>query len=110
MHLVKKYGSRAELICKLTVNEPLLKEKLSERYPYIKAEVVHAVRNEMAVTPRDFLARRIRFEITDWNETLHVLPVVTTLMARELGWNPEERERQADEYAREIGKFISDAE
>jgi glycerol-3-phosphate dehydrogenase len=110
VHLVKKYGSRAERICKLTVDEPLLKEKLSEHYPYIKAEVVYAVRDEMAVTPRDFLARRIRFEITDWDETLNSLPVVTTLMARELGWNPEERERQADNYAREIGKFISDAE
>lgn len=110
IHLVKKYGSRAELICKLTLNEPLLKEKLSEHYPYIKAEVVHAVRNEMAVTPRDFLARRIRLEITDWDETLNSLPVVTALMARELGWNAEEKQRQADDYAREISKFISDAE
>jgi glycerol-3-phosphate dehydrogenase len=71
--------------------------------------VVYTVRNEMAVTPRDFLARRIRLEITDWNETLNSLPVVADLMARELGWTEDEKAKYADAYATEIGKFISDA-
>jgi glycerol-3-phosphate dehydrogenase len=108
VHLVKKYGSRAESVCQITDNE--LKGKLSPGYPYIKAEVVYAVRHEMAMTPRDFLARRIRFEITDWKATLKSLPVVAELMARELGWSVEEKEMQIHEYAAEIGKFMADAE
>ncbi|TLV03570.1 glycerol-3-phosphate dehydrogenase/oxidase [Dyadobacter luticola] len=108
-HLVKKYGSRASLIGDIVLAEPALKERLVAQYPYIKAEVIHTVRHEMAVTPRDFLARRIRLEITDWNETLNCLPEVAALMARELGWNEEEKRKQIDAYAAEIRKFISDA-
>jgi glycerol-3-phosphate dehydrogenase len=63
----------------------------------------------MVVMPRDFLARRIRLEITDWDETLNSLPVVADLMARELGWTGEEKATYANAYATEIGKFISDA-
>lgn len=109
-HLIKKYGSRATQIGELVADDPSLGERLSVRYPYIKAEVIHTVRNEMAVIPRDFLARRIRFEITDWNETLNSLPVVADLMARELGWNEEEKQRNVDAYASEIRKFVSDAQ
>ncbi|MNL65469.1 hypothetical protein D3C87_1898030 [compost metagenome] len=63
----------------------------------------------MVVTPRDFLARRIRLEITNWDETLNSLPVVVDLMARELNWTEEEKAGYAGAYATEIGKFISDA-
>jgi glycerol-3-phosphate dehydrogenase len=108
-HLVRKYGSRAPQVALLAREDVQLKERLSSEYPYIRAEVVYTVRNEMAVTPRDFLARRIRLEITDWNETLNSLPVVADLMARELGWTEDEKAKYADAYATEIGKFISDA-
>ena len=108
-HLVRKYGSRAHLVASLAREDVQLRERLSPAYPYIRAEVVHAVRNEMVVTPRDFLARRIRLEITDWDETLNSLPVVADLMARELGWTEAEKARYADAYASEIGKFIADA-
>lgn len=108
-HLVKKYGSRAAQLGELVADDPSLGERLSARYPYIRAEVIHTVRNEMAVTPRDFLARRIRFEITDWNETLNCLPVVAELMARELGWSDVEKENHVAAYASEIKKFVSDA-
>ncbi|MHA4739334.1 glycerol-3-phosphate dehydrogenase/oxidase [Dyadobacter sp. MSC1_007] len=109
-HLVKKYGSRATQIGELVADDLSLGERLSARYPYIRAEVIHTVRNEMAVIPRDFLARRIRLEITDWDETLNSLPVVADLMARELGWNQEEKQRNVDAYASEIRKFVSDAQ
>ncbi|GGN05504.1 glycerol-3-phosphate dehydrogenase [Dyadobacter beijingensis] len=108
-HLVLKYGSRAPQVALLAQEDNALKERLSPHYPYIRAEVVYTVRNEMVVAPRDFLARRIRLEITDWNETLNSLPVVADLMARELSWTDEEKTRYADAYAEEIGKFISDA-
>ena len=108
-HLVRKYGSRAHLVASLAREDVQLRERLSPEYPYIRAEVVYTVRNEMVVAPRDFLARRIRLEITDWDETLNSLPVVADLMARELGWTEEEKARYADAYATEIGQFISDA-
>jgi len=108
-HLVKKYGSRATLVADLTAGESNLKERLSASYPYIQAEIIYTVRNEMVVTPRDFLARRIRLEITDWQETLRCLPVVAKLMARELGWDENEMQRQIDDYSLQLKRFMADA-
>ncbi|KAA6441294.1 FAD-dependent oxidoreductase [Dyadobacter flavalbus] len=108
-HLVRKYGSRATRIGALTLNDPALKQRLSAQYPYIKAEVMYGIQHEMVVTPRDFLARRIRLEITDWKETLHCLPVVAELMAQSLGWNEEEKQKQVASYSAELKKYISDA-
>ncbi|ACT93228.1 glycerol-3-phosphate dehydrogenase/oxidase [Dyadobacter fermentans] len=108
-HLVSKYGSRAHQVASLVQEDAQLAERLSPAYPYIRAEVVFTVRNEMVVTPRDFLARRIRLEITDWDETLNSLPVVADLMAHELGWTEAEKTRYADAYASEIGQFMADA-
>lgn len=108
-HLVKKYGSRATLVADLTTQEIGLKERLSTSYPYTQAEIIYTVRNEMVVTPRDFLARRIRLEITDWQETLRCLPIVASLMARELGWDESETQRQIDDYSLQLKQFMADA-
>lgn len=108
-HLVKKYGSRAEKICDLTSSNPELKERLSSKYPYIKAEVIYTVGTEMVVTPRDFLARRIRLEITDWETTIKILPVVADLMASELKWSEVEKQQHISDYQKEIQKFIFEA-
>jgi glycerol-3-phosphate dehydrogenase len=108
-HLVQKYGSRAEDVCLLTVYDPDLKELLDPAYPYIGAEVVYCARVEMATTPRDFLARRIRLEITDWDTTLNVLPVVGRLMAKELKWPDQKMEEEVMAYRHKIEEFIQSA-
>lgn len=104
-HLVGKYGSKAVEIGKLVEENPDLKSKLDDNYPYIQAEVIYTVRQEMAMRPRDILARRIRLEITDWQATLACLPVVTTLMGKELGWEPQDQQRIMREYQEEIAYF-----
>ncbi len=108
-HLVQKYGCRAGEVAKLTTFNNPLKERLSPQYPYIKAEVLYTVRQEMAVIPRDFLARRIRLEITDWKTTLQVLPTVVEIMGIELGWDNAERERQISQYAQQLQYFQKEA-
>jgi len=108
-HLVKKYGCRASEIGKLTAIRPELKERLDSKYPYIKAEVVYTVKQEMAVTPRDVLARRIRLEITDWETTLTVLPMVAELMSDELGWSDTEQTKHIRDYSGQLKHFIAEA-
>jgi glycerol-3-phosphate dehydrogenase len=108
-HLVKKYGSRADQICALTMKDPSLKELLHPDYPYIKAEVVYTVQNEMVVTPRDFLARRIRMEITDWRATLICTPIVVDLMAPYLGWSEDEKLQQITTYTGQLDRFMAEA-
>ncbi|MBE9464091.1 glycerol-3-phosphate dehydrogenase/oxidase [Dyadobacter subterraneus] len=108
-HLVSKYGSRANEIGKLVTANPALKEKLDSNYPYITAEIIYSVRNEMAITPRDILARRIRMEITDWQATLRCLPVVADLMGEELSWSRILKEKYIQEYSQEIKQFMANA-
>ena len=92
------YGSDAEEIEKL--GEGYLKEKIHPDYPFLKAEVVWAVRNEMAVQLEDVLARRIRLLFIDVNAALEVAPMVAELMAKELN--------QSDEWVNiQVEKFRS---
>ncbi|MBU1822935.1 MAG: FAD-dependent oxidoreductase [Bacteroidetes bacterium] len=108
-HLLLKYGSRAHQLVQLMQEDASLADRLIHEYPYIKAEVVYTVRHEMAVVPRDFLARRIRLEITDWKATLQCLPMVCELMGKELGWDKPTRQKRQEEYQNEILAFKKEA-
>ena len=51
------------------------------------AEVVWAVREEMAMTVEDVLARRVRLLFLDAKAALEAAPAVAAVMAIELGFN-----------------------
>lgn len=108
-HLSRTYGSRAENVAALVQSDPGLGERLVPRYPFIRAEVVYTTQHEMAVTPRDVLARRMRLEILSWEDTLACLPVVADLMASSLGWSKATRQHMADTYAAQLTLFIQEA-
>jgi glycerol-3-phosphate dehydrogenase len=92
------YGSDAASIRSLTLQEPALGERIHERSQYTGAEVVWAVRNEMAITVEDVLARRLRLLFLDARAALEAAPLVAGLMARELG-------RDADWEASQVKQF-----
>ncbi|MBK6931787.1 MAG: FAD-dependent oxidoreductase [Saprospirales bacterium] len=104
-HLAANYGSRATQVAQLARDNPDLAGRLLPAYPYLRAEVVYAIRLEMACTLRDVLARRIRMEITDWAATLAAAPAAARLMARELNWTPEIETRETGQYVRLIQSF-----
>lgn len=79
------YGSDALKIRTIIDKNPKLGEKIIENYPFFKAEVVWAVRSEMARTVEDFLARRIRLLFIDAQAAIEAAPTVAKLMADELG-------------------------
>ena len=95
-HLAAKYGSRANLVATLAKTNPVLGERILPSFSFLKAEIVYAVQQEMALTLRDFLARRIRLEIMDWDAAKKAAPVVAKWMGETLGWNePEQKVRTA---------------
>ncbi len=108
-HLILKYGSRAERVVALIKEDAALAEPLLAHLPYLKAEVVYTARYEMAATPRDFLARRIRMEITDWDATLACLPTVCDLMGHELDWDAATERQMANDYTAIIRAFQREA-
>jgi glycerol-3-phosphate dehydrogenase len=78
------YGADAPAILQLITEDPLLANRLDPELPYIAAEVVWAVRFEMARTVEDVLARRTRALFLNARSALKMAPRVAELMAREL--------------------------
>ncbi|WP_197739877.1 glycerol-3-phosphate dehydrogenase/oxidase [Pedobacter sp. BS3] len=91
------YGSDQEALLKLIDENKEWAQKINPKAPYICAQVIWAVRNEMARTVEDFLARRIRALFLDARVAIDMAPRVAELMAAELGkddsWQKAEVER-----------------
>jgi glycerol-3-phosphate dehydrogenase len=82
---LRVYGADAAAIKELADVEPALAEKLHPQLPYTGAEVVWAVREEMARTVEDVLARRTRALLLGARASIEAAPKVAELIARELG-------------------------
>ncbi|WP_246229804.1 glycerol-3-phosphate dehydrogenase C-terminal domain-containing protein [Mucilaginibacter humi] len=81
------YGNDADCIRVLIKAEPELGKRLDDEQPYLGAEVVWAVRNEMARTVEDILARRLRILFLDARAAMSLAPAVARIMAAELNYN-----------------------
>ena len=92
------YGSDAEKIKELAANNPEWNEKLHPDSPIIKAEVIWVVRNEMAITIEDVLARRIRILFLDAKKAIDMAPTVATLMANELNLDTNWQKKQLKSF------------
>ena len=79
------YGSDAEAILALAAADPRLAQHLHPALPYIAAEVVWGVREEMARTVDDVLSRRTRALFLNARAAIEMAPAVASLMAAELG-------------------------
>jgi glycerol-3-phosphate dehydrogenase len=108
-HLSNKYGTRATAILNLLKENPEWSERLHAHYPFIQAEVIYQAREEMAMRPRDVLARRLRLEVLDWAATLDLTPVVTGLLGQELGWTEQECQSIAAAYQQQVRHFQQSA-
>jgi glycerol-3-phosphate dehydrogenase len=105
-HLTDKYGSRAAQVADLTLKNPELAEQLTPQYPHIKAEVVYTAQEEMACTVRDFMARRTRLEIMDWQMANMLTPMVARLLGETLGWSEQAIVQEVRDYRVLLDKFM----
>jgi glycerol-3-phosphate dehydrogenase len=90
------YGADRELISVLIQEDPALSKVISDRLQLIKAQIILAVREEMARSLEDCLARRIRALQLDARESIRIAPAVAAIIASELGkdkvWEAEQVE------------------
>lgn len=93
------YGSDYEKIAAIAKETPGLAEKLHNRCDYIGAEVVWAVRSEMAQTVEDVLARRLRALFLDARAAIDMAPQVASIMAKEMNKDEEWQKAQVAEFA-----------
>jgi glycerol-3-phosphate dehydrogenase len=86
-----------------------LTELIVSGYPAIRAEIVYAVRHEMAVTIEDVLARRIGLQLYSWRDAIDAAPVVAGLMAAELHWDADYESQAEAQYIEKIHFFLDSA-
>ncbi|GAB4128081.1 MAG: glycerol-3-phosphate dehydrogenase/oxidase [Roseiflexaceae bacterium] len=92
------YGTDAEAIRRLAVEQPILARTLHERLPYRAAEVIWAARNELARTVEDVLSRRTRALLLDARAASEAAPLVADLLAAELGRDQAWRDQQVASF------------
>ncbi len=92
------YGTDEDLIMMLVGEQPELKNALVNGHGYTLAQVVWAVRSEMAVTVEDVLARRLRLLFLDASAAISAAPIVAGVMQRELGWDDTQKEEQLESF------------
>jgi glycerol-3-phosphate dehydrogenase len=97
-HLASSYGSEATALLDLITRDPSLAERLIADLPYLRAEVIYACRDEMAMTPGDFLARRTSITLEDRQRGLGIVDEVASLMAQELNWTPDQQQTMVDAF------------
>jgi glycerol-3-phosphate dehydrogenase len=94
------YGTEAAALEKLIAEDPALDCLLHPRLPFCAAEVVWAVRHEMARTVEDVLARRTRALQLDARAARAAAPAVAALLAGELGRDRGWADAQVAEFGR----------
>jgi glycerol-3-phosphate dehydrogenase len=97
-HLLRHYGTEAAGIFNLGGADRRLFNRLSEPHPAIEAEVIHAVRRELAQTVEDVLVRRFHIYYEHPDQGVSVADRVAELMAEELGWDAPRIAEEAERY------------
>ncbi len=92
------YGSDTDEIRMMQKENPAYAEKLDDRVEFTVAEVIWAVRKEMARTVDDVLARRVRVLYLDARLSIALAPRVASVMAAELGRDKTWEEQQVKEF------------
>ena len=92
------YGSDEAAIRELAGSDPAYAKKLHSDYAYTVAEVIWAVRHEMARDVEDVLARRVRLLYIAARAAIAAAPVVAQAMARELDKNQAWIEQQIKDF------------
>lgn len=100
------YGTDKLKIEKLATTNPFWNKRLSEEWPYTHAEVIWAVRCEMARTVEDVLSRRRRVLFLDAEAAIRMAPVVAAIMKDELNKDEAWEEEQIKSFTRLASEYL----
>ncbi|BAV95162.1 glycerol-3-phosphate dehydrogenase/oxidase [Ichthyobacterium seriolicida] len=100
------YGSDKTEILSLIKENPELGEKLHQNFNHTKAQVVWAVRNEMARTVEDVLSRRTRMLFLDANTAVQIAPEVAKIMALEMNKDSQWEIEQIESFKNMAKGFL----
>jgi glycerol-3-phosphate dehydrogenase len=103
---LRVYGVDAAAVTELAREDPDLAQPLHPALPYLRAEVVWAVRHEMARTVEDVLARRTRALLLGARASVEAAPATARLVARELKRDAAWEERSVADYRALAERYV----
>lgn len=92
------YGADATAVRALAQQRPQWQQRLHPDHPMIGAQVIWAIRQEMARTVEDVLARRTRWLQLNSRIAETLAPAVAQLMAEELGYDQQWIKQQVQAF------------
>ena len=108
-HLANRHGSDTRIIAAMIGRDTALGEPAVAGLPYVRAEVLHAAREEMALTLDDVLTRRIPARWLAADASAAAAEHVAALLAPELGWSDDEQARQVASYRAAVATDLAAA-
>src|ERR1700747_441402 len=108
-HLAAKFGTASPKVLELTIDNPDLLQTILPGGRAIRAEVVYAVRYEMAAAIEDVLARRLGMQFYSLSERVDAAPLVGSLMQKELQWSDASTREAIATYTEKIYHLIETA-
>ena len=106
-HLVRAYGSETHAVLRLAQEQPQLAQPIVAGHPALRAELVHGIRREMAMTLADLLIRRTHVFYEAVGQGVAEAPAVAEIAATELGWDAARQASELAAYFREVERSRS---
>ncbi len=94
-NLARNYGGQIESLLNLIDEEESFGQPVCEAFPDIQAQIVYAVREEMALSVEDVLLRRTGLGTLGWPGDV-AAECVARVMAQELDWDEDEQRQQIE--------------
>src|SRR6185436_1405516 len=92
-HLNAIYGDRSAAIARLMAERSDWRMPLVPGRPNVGAEIIHAIRHEMACTLADIVIRRSELGATG-HPGREIVHAAAAIAAEELGWDDDRRHRE----------------
>ena len=100
------YGADAPAIQALIAEQPGLGRALDSQLPYVEAEVIWAVRQEMARTVEDVLARRTRALFLNAKAAIRMAPGAARILAAELHKDERWQKEQLEAFVKTASGYL----
>jgi len=100
------YGTDQKGIAQLVKENASLGDSLHPRLEFTKAEVIWAVKHEMARSIEDVLARRVRVLFLDAKAAIEIAPLVGEMLREELNETVDWRANQISEFIKVADQYI----
>jgi glycerol-3-phosphate dehydrogenase len=109
IHLARKFGTDAPRVLAVVNSDPGLDRPLYPGATVLTGEVLYCIREEMAQSIEDVLARRVGIQFHSWKDAITAAPAVGRLLGLELGWSEEATMKAIDTYIGSIARLSRQA-